>query len=215
MARTEPQHGNAHPTPSLSALPGHEGFMEALAQAIADDSASKRTVVVLVDVDLFGAFNEAQGRAAGDALLEDTARIMAAQFGEDGVVARYGGDAFAAVLPGWEREAAFLRAEAARRDVEGLERPARATVSVGVAMHPDDAQRDTELVRKVNEALYRAKVSGRNRVCLAQAEKMITKTSHYGQGQLAGLSRLAKRLGVNEAALLREALDDLLRKHND
>ena len=43
---------------------------------------------------------------------------------------------------------------------------------------------------------------------------MVTKTTHYTQGQLEGLSRLAKREGLNEATLLREALDDLLRKRN-
>jgi hypothetical protein len=43
---------------------------------------------------------------------------------------------------------------------------------------------------------------------------MVTKTSHYTQGQLAGLARLAKRMGAGEAVLLREALDDVLRKYN-
>jgi hypothetical protein len=69
-------------------------------------------------------------------------------------------------------------------------------------------------MRKASEALYRAKVGGRNKVCLAREERMVTKTSHYAQGQLYGLSRLAKRKGVGEAVLLREALDDLLRKYN-
>jgi len=68
--------------------------------------------------------------------------------------------------------------------------------------------------RKASEALYRAKTGGRNRVCLAREERMVTKTSYYTQGQLAGLSRLAKREGLNEAVMLREALDDLLRKYN-
>jgi hypothetical protein len=51
-------------------------------------------------------------------------------------------------------------------------------------------------------------------VALAREEKMVTKTVHYTQGQLAGLSRLAGREDLNEATLLREALDDLMRKYN-
>jgi len=51
-------------------------------------------------------------------------------------------------------------------------------------------------------------------VCLAREEKMVTKTSHYQQGQLLGLRRLAEREGIGEAVLLREALNDLLRKYN-
>ena len=83
-----------------------------------------------------------------------------------------------------------------------------------MASFPDDGDDPAILIRKCSEALYRAKVRGRNQVALAREEKMVTKTTHYTQGQLEGLSRLAKREELNEATLLREALDDLLRKYN-
>ncbi len=70
------------------------------------------------------------------------------------------------------------------------------------------------MVQRASGALYRAKVSGRSKVCLAREEKMVTKTSHYTQGQLLGLRRLAEREGIKDAELLREALNDLLRKYN-
>lgn len=135
---------------------------------------------------------------------------------------RYGGDAFAVLFAGVEKEEAFLLAERARQAfmerrivcVADKEVEFHLTLSAGVATIPDDGSACVDVVRKANEALYRAKVGGRNRVCLAREERMVTKTSHYTQGQLAGLSRLAKRMGVGEAVLLREALDDLLRKYN-
>src|SRR5690606_12398940 len=86
------------------------------------------------------------------------------------------------------------------------------TVSMGLAAYSDDGMKAQEVVHKANEALYRAKVSGRDRICLAREEKMVTKTSHYMQGQLLGLRRLAERQKIGEAVLLREALNDLLRK---
>ena len=123
---------------------------------------------------------------------------------------------------GIEKEQAFLRMEEARASFDGdhvvdlgnTSLKLNLTVSMGVAALPDDASKAPDLIRKCSEALYRAKVTGRNKVALAREKKMVTKTSHYTQGQLEGLSRLAKREGLNEATLLREALDDLLRKRN-
>jgi predicted DNA-binding protein len=63
--------------------------------------------------------------------------------------------------------------------------------------------------------MYRAKSTGRNKVCLAREEKMMTKTSHYTQEQLERLSKTAKAEGVGEAVILREALDDVLKKYDD
>jgi len=70
--------------------------------------------------------------------------------------------------------------------------------------------------RAADQALYLAKETGRNKVALPLADsRMITKTSHYTATQLERLAHLAKTVKRNEAALLREALDDLLKKYND
>lgn len=196
---------------------------EALVEVLGPILESGETVSVgLCDLDLFGRFNAEHGTEAGDALLAATLGVLEAAAGNEGQVIRYGGDAFVLVLPGVEKEQAFLRLEKARSDVAGireLQAPGvpvgiEASLSVGVAGSPDDAASAPLLVRKALDALYRAKVSGRDKVCLAREEKMVTKTTHYSQGQLEGLSRLSKRMGVSEAELLREALDDLFRKHN-
>ena len=88
------------------------------------------------------------------------------------------------------------------------------TFSTGLSAYPDDGSRAQEVIRKADGAMYRAKNTGRNEVCLAIEEKMMTKTSHYTQEQLERLSKTAKAKGVGEAVILREALDDVLKKYD-
>ena len=87
-------------------------------------------------------------------------------------------------------------------------------LSVGMATAFEDASRCAELVRKADGALFRAKVAGGNKVAMAKEEKMVPKTSHFTQDQLQRLAKLAKREGVGEAILLREAVDLLLKKYD-
>lgn len=192
----------------------YERFVEHLSTAL--DAAEGRPVsLILVDVDWFGRLNAERGREAGDVSIRELNEYLAARSPSPAEVYRYGGDAFMVLLRDTEKEQAFLIAEALRAGFESLHADGpKLTISCGVAAYPDDGGAVPVLIRKGSEALYRAKVTGRNRVALAREEKMVTKTVHYTQGQLEGLSRLAKREGLNEATLLREALDDLLRKHN-
>lgn len=204
----------------LTGLPTYEAFVEELGQAI--ETGEQPFAVGLVDIDKFGKINDRHGREVGDQLVASLARQMAKILGERGQVHRYGGDALTVILPGLEKEEAFLLLEQVRAgfehehvvETEAKKVKFKATLSAGVASHPEDGASEQVIIRRVCEAIYRAKVSGRNRVCLAREEKMVTKTSHYTQGQLEGLTRLAKRMGVGEAVLLREALDDLLYKYN-
>ncbi len=206
-------------TPRQATLRGFNAFVEALDAIItANDLATACASMALFDIDFFGRINKAHGRQTGDACITALGEHLTRSLGESAEVYRYGGDAFAALFPGVEKERAFLEAETARTTFGvrafKIEGGIELTLSAGLAAWPDDAASAQMVVRKCTEALYRAKVSGRDRVCLAREEKMVTKTSHYAQGQLEGLARLAKREGMNEAALLREALDDILRKHN-
>ncbi len=196
---------------SLTELPIRAAFERDLERevAAARENAGSVSVAVL-DIDLFGQMNAQQGHAAADLALAGLARGLYEALAEGaGRVYRIGGDGLGAILPGVDKEQAFLTLEAFRTALS-----AGPTVSVGVASFPDDAAKGAEVFIKACEALYRAKVTGRNKVCLAREEKMVTKTSHYMQGQLLGLRRLAEREGIGEAVLLREALNDLLRKHN-
>lgn len=208
---------------TTTGLAMYESFLQDLSdKLVVKDPKEACVSIVLLDIDWFGKVNEAHGRAIGDGAIACLGEHLVSSLKGSGTVYRYGGDAFMVLFDGLDKEEAFLQLEGARGTFEGDHRLGAAgeavdvalTISGGVAAFPDDGTEVPMLVRKCNEALYRAKVRGRNKICIAREEKMVTKTTHYTQGQLEGLSRLAKREGVNEAALLREAIDDLLRKHN-
>jgi predicted signal transduction protein with EAL and GGDEF domain len=136
------------------------------------------------------------------------------------LLARFGADEFVVGLPNTRIDDAFTLAEEFRRRVAALrleEWPAmRITCTIGLAGFPTHGKRLPELLREADQALYVAKLGGRNKVALPLAEgRMITKTSYYTATQLERLALLARRVDRNEASLLREALDDVLKKYND
>jgi diguanylate cyclase (GGDEF)-like protein len=207
----------------LTGLPDRASFDRALEAAVTATAGCDGSVsMAVIDIDLFGEVNERLGREAGDAVIHMLGERARAAFPEEVLLSRFGGDAIGVLWADLEKEQAFLRIERFRDDccgawivvADGKTLELELTLSAGLAAYPDDALEAVDVVYRANEALYRAKVSGRNKTCLAREEKMITKTSHYTQGQLLGLRRLAEREGYGEAALLREALNDLLRKHN-
>lgn len=173
-------------------------------------------VIALIDFDHFLQINEDFGRSEGDRLLIETGRYIRSNTPQDAAIYRIGGDEFGIIFKGeTEREDIFLFLNDLRtgfdiKTPDGQEQ----TITIGMATAFVDASRYAELVRKADGALYRAKVSGRNRVAMAREDKMIPKTSHYTQDQLQRLAKLSKREGIGEAILLREALDTLLKKYD-
>lgn len=126
----------------------------------------------IADVDCFKAFNDTYGHPAGDDCLRRVAERLAQQVERAGeLLARYGGEELAAVLPRLGPEQAWRTMDRARAAVAALRIPHRAstaarhvTVSVGVAtMVPSGEGGPEDLVARADEALYRAKSGGRNR----------------------------------------------------
>lgn len=172
-----------------------------------------------IDLDDLHSLNTEVGRPAGDRFIGGAIEAIARAAGhEHWIVGRIGGDEFTVLLPGVPLEQAFLRAERLRADIaEGLKKAVperRCTASIGVANYPRDAKNDEELARKAGLALYAAKEQGGDAASLTPGDNMVLRSSYYATAQLGRLRSLAERLAKKEAVLLREALDDLLRKYD-
>ncbi len=127
--------------------------------------------LILADIDHFKAVNDTAGHVVGDQVLRKVAGCFQACIRDTDTVARWGGEEFAVVLPQTHLAGALTVAERIRRDVSTLRLgPADSvsvTTSLGVSSYPAAHVHTTdELVRAADEALYRAKRDGRNRVCL-------------------------------------------------
>lgn len=160
-------------TDQLTGLLNRRAFMQRAEQAIAQARRHQQPLsVMMVDIDHFKRVNDRFGHDAGDVVLEAMAGAVTTIFRKSDVFARVGGEEFAALLPMTGERAALDLAERLRETVEiarfetdwkGHE-PIPFTISAGVAtLREDDANIDAPLKRADN-ALYRAKATGRNRV---------------------------------------------------
>jgi len=132
--------------------------------------------VVLCDVDLFKKYNDTYGHLKGDDCLKKVAQAMeSACKRTTDLVARYGGEEFMAILPNTNAEDAVLVAEKMRHAVESLNEEhsasnlGKVTISLGVYSTVPKNEEDSELfIKNADEALYDAKLGGRNSVQLAK-----------------------------------------------
>ncbi len=126
--------------------------------------------LALVDVDRFRQYNEAFGHAAGDGVLRRVAALLAAGVRKVDLVARYGGEEFAVLLARADRSAALEMAEKLRAAVEaaaishGASPGGSVTISIGLAVFPEDGRDLGALIDAADSALYAAKRAGRNAV---------------------------------------------------
>lgn len=160
----------------LTGIANRRAFDGALAQEtlrLAQGGAGPLSLV-LVDVDHFKRFNDFYGHQAGDDCLRAVAGALSGGVRRNGeVAARFGGEEFAILLPGHDPSAALVAAERLRRTVAGLSLPHAArpdgdlvTISAGAATLAEPGE-SADLIAAADQALYRAKSSGRNRVVVA------------------------------------------------
>ena len=206
----------------LTGLTNRKGFEEKLKAAILRAQQTDRPLsLAFIDIDFFKRLNDSMGHEAGDVIIKAIGDTIQRAAGENAITCRYGGEEYTVIFPDTEREQVFLLIERVRAEIasqksfsDGKNKVnAQLTISGGISAFPIDAQDEYELLRKADQALYKTKTTGRNKILLAYEEKMAPKTSHYTLTQLERLSELAKEQGVGEAVLLREALDNLLSKY--
>ena len=178
--------------------------------------------LIVLDIDQLLEINRDFGHGAGDDVFRLIAKCIGEVFPAPCIAFRNTRDEFDIIMPGSVKEEAFLRAERLRKNICDAKLDytsaggvaLKQSVSVGVASYPDDGSRPADIYRRADSALARAKKSGKNLVCLAKEEKLQPKTSHYTQAQLEKLTFISEKINIGEAALLREALDDLLKKYD-
>jgi len=129
--------------------------------------------IICFDFDNLKQVNDALGHEAGDTVLERVAqKVRASARGED-FVGRFGGDEFLIVLPQTGSGDALITAERIKKKLDALELVASngqridfLTFSMGVATYPGDTETKEELLRAADEAMYRAKRAGGDRICI-------------------------------------------------
>lgn len=128
--------------------------------------------LLMVDIDYFKDYNDTYGHIVGDTVLKKLANFLREKIGNKGIIFRFGGEEFTALLPDVEKEEAFDIAEdiqiSLEREIIYVRRKeTRITVSIGVATYPKDGITQEGLIKRVDEAMLRAKREGRNKVCAA------------------------------------------------
>src|SRR5262249_14180265 len=157
-------------TDDLTGLEAKRRMKASLALSLHAAVENKRLLAVLMmDMDGLKPINDTYGHHMGAFAIAEVGRIIDQVIGAQGRSCRFGGDEFMAYLPGKDRTAACALAEQIRARVEthrfengGI--VVAPTLSIGVAVHPDDGDSVDVLERRADEALYRAKAQGKNRV---------------------------------------------------
>ncbi len=169
-------------TDGLTGLYNHRYLHQRLEQEIErSDRYGRHLSLVMADVDRFKVYNDAFGHPRGDELLIAVAETLRQISRASDVVARYGGDEFALILPETPAKEARRVAERARRGVEALHLlpgdgpiAAQVTLSLGVASFPAGQGTKEDLLAAADGALYEAKRQGRNRVSVAGQASGVT-----------------------------------------
>ena len=129
--------------------------------------------IVMLDIDHFKLVNDTYGHAAGDTVLRELGNLLASQVRGSDVACRYGGEEFVLLLPEASRETTCQRAETIRAGASRIALSdqgrliAPITLSLGVAAFPEDGTQADPLLKSADDALYRAKREGRDRVAVA------------------------------------------------
>ena len=162
---------------ALTNLNNRRQFEHRLGQEIATTKRQNNPLcAMMIDIDFFKKVNDTYGHASGDAVLRGVASIIKSALRESDIPSRYGGEEFAVLLPYTHIQEAKIVGERLRKAIESSPIPVsiedsdiksiNVTISMGLAEF-NNKETGEELFERADKALYEAKESGRNRVCLA------------------------------------------------
>ena len=162
-------------TDGLTKLYNHRFFLNQLTQEMDRSRRYQNPLsLLMMDIDNFKNYNDINGHPAGDALLAKVAQLFLSAVRKTDYVTRYGGEEFAIILPETPLLNAELVAEKLRRTIENAQfdnqkaQPeGNLTISIGVAEQTKELNSCKDFVKIADEALYKSKESGKNRVTLA------------------------------------------------
>jgi diguanylate cyclase (GGDEF)-like protein len=169
---------NASVRDGLTDVYNHREFKRCLAAEVQQWRRSGKPFdVLLLDIDRFKSINDTRGHQAGDEVLRSVAARLSQAVRPTDVVARYGGDEFAILLPRTSHAGALAIAERVRCLVATATTAASTgspvvTASIGIAGCPEDAESEEDLIRKADGALYEAKRMGGNQARTAAKGRM-------------------------------------------
>jgi diguanylate cyclase (GGDEF)-like protein len=156
---------------SLTGLFNRHFMQISLERELARAARRKQILAVfMLDVDHFKKFNDTYGHVAGDTALKAVAEVFRTSVRTEDIACRYGGEEFTIMLPDVTPAVASERAEGIRWAIQNLRVPLEReiytefTISIGIALYPNDGDTVDLLLRRADSALYRAKRSGRNQV---------------------------------------------------
>lgn len=158
-------------TDGLTGLYVRRYFLERLDEELSRSRRHRFNFAFLMcDIDNFKHTNDTYGHLVGDVVLKEAARIMKGSIREIDLAARYGGEEFSMILPETDAAGALVVAERIRKKIEdstfkAYDESIKATISIGIAMYPEDAKSADDLIERSDAALYKAKRSGKNVVC--------------------------------------------------
>jgi len=161
-------------TDGLTDLYNHRFFQQLLAAELSRAQRFARPLsLIMLDIDNFKVYNDRNGHQAGDRALRQLAWLLKHSSRSYDLIARYGGDEFAIILPETDKRTAAevadrIRTAVAKTPIEHAEvlPGGCCTISLGIASFPEDATEKGDLVRKADRALYQAKMGGRNQIYL-------------------------------------------------
>lgn len=149
-------------TDSLTGLYNRGFLTENLKQILTKaEKENMPTSLVMMDVDNFKRFNDTKGHLEGDRILKELSNVIKNNFSDKDICCRYGGEEFVVIMAETKQQDAALKAEKLRTDVE---KNCELTISIGLITSHNSSLNYSEMLQKADEALYKAKNSGKNKL---------------------------------------------------